>query len=68
MGAYTSDLVFQETMAKGVSGIGIYAKDALEGLYTGGDLSVTQIQSITTGAPTAQWSFTTSLSTPGLLP
>ena len=35
--------------AHGETGIGIYADGALEGLYTGGDLSVSQIRRMTTG-------------------
>ena len=33
----------------GVTGIGIYAKGALEAVYTGGNLSTSQIQNMTTG-------------------
>ncbi|WP_320677322.1 hypothetical protein [Prochlorococcus sp. MIT 1300] len=39
----------------------------LEGLYTGGDLSVAQIQDMTTGDPTAKWSYRTNATTPDLL-
>ena len=50
IGVYTPDLSFRAGVtAHGVSGIGIYAKGALEGLYTGGDLSVVQITAMTTG-------------------
>jgi len=50
VGCATSDLTFQaNASAHGVSGIGIYAKGALEALYTGGDLSLGQIQSMTSG-------------------
>ena len=50
IGVFTSDLTFRAgATAHGVSGIGIYAKGALEGLYTGGDLSVAQITAMTTG-------------------
>jgi len=57
VGVITSDLTFGEATAKGVSGIGIYAQGALEGLYTGGDLTTAQIQSMTTGTLTTQWDF-----------
>ena len=54
VGAATSDLTFSASAsAHGISGIGIYAKGALEALYTGGDLSVAQIQSMTTGDASA---------------
>ena len=50
IGVSTSDLSFRAgAIAHGVSGIGIYARGALEGLYTGGDLSVAQITAMTTG-------------------
>jgi Ca2+-binding RTX toxin-like protein len=50
IGVFTSDLTFRAgATAHGVSGIGIYARGALEGLYTGGDLSVAQITAMTTG-------------------
>ena len=41
VGADTSDLTFSAgASAHGLTGIGIYAKGALEALYTGSDLSV----------------------------
>lgn len=50
VGVFTADIsVRSGATAHGLSGIGIYAKGALEGLYTGSDLSVAQIQSMTTG-------------------
>ena len=54
VGAATADLTFSAgASAHGVSGIGIYAKGALEALYTGGDLSVAQIQGMTSGDASA---------------
>ncbi|WP_320676198.1 calcium-binding protein [Prochlorococcus sp. MIT 1300] len=67
VGVFTPDLSFAQATAKGVSGVGIYAKGALEGLYTGGDLSIAQIQGMTTGDPTAKWSYRTNATTPDLL-
>lgn len=50
IGVATSDLTFRGgASAHGVSGIGIYAKGALEAVYTGGDLSVAQITAMTSG-------------------
>jgi Ca2+-binding RTX toxin-like protein len=50
IGVFTPDLSFRAgAIAHGVSGIGIYARGALEGLYTGGDLTVSQITAMTTG-------------------
>lgn len=50
IGAYTSELSFLAgASSHGVSGIGIYAKGALEALYVGGDLSVAQIAAMTSG-------------------
>ena len=55
IGVATSDLSFRDGIShKGVTGIGIYAKGVLEALYTGGDLSVSQISSITTGDNSVQ--------------
>ena len=46
----SQDLSFQENVtARGVSGIGIYAKGTLEAVYTGGDLSIGQITQMTSG-------------------
>jgi hypothetical protein len=50
IGVYTSELSFLAgASSHGVSGIGIYAKGALEVLYIGGDLSVAQITAMTSG-------------------
>ncbi|WP_115132969.1 Calx-beta domain-containing protein [Synechococcus sp. N26] len=50
IGVFSQDLSFKENVtARGVSGIGIYAKGALEAIYTGGKLSTSQIQNMTTG-------------------
>ena len=49
LGVGTEDLTFGTATAHGVSGIGIYGRGALEAVYTGGDLSIDQIKSITTG-------------------
>ncbi len=53
-GVETSELIFSQVNSfaapTGVfSGIGIYANGFLEGLYTGGDLTSSQLQSMTTG-------------------
>ncbi len=49
VGVFRSDLSFQaHASAHGLTGIGIYAKGALEVLYTGGDLSLAQVQAMTT--------------------
>ena len=42
-----------DATAHGISGIGIYAAGALEALYTGGDLSVAQLRSMTSGDASA---------------
>ncbi len=61
------------TSARGVTGIGIYAKGTLEAVYTGGDLSISQIQSMTTGDASATamanklWSYRGSNTVPALL-
>ena len=50
IGAATSDLTFAENVShRGATGIGIYAKGTLEAVFTGNNLSVSQIQSMTTG-------------------
>ena len=74
IGVYTSDLTFAaNTSARGVSGIGIYAKGTLEAVYTGGDLSVSQIQSMTTGDASTlamnnkMWSYRGDNTVPDLL-
>ena len=53
-GVETSELSFSQvnnfsTPAGNFSGIGIFANGFLEGLYTGGDLSAAQLQSMTVG-------------------
>ena len=67
IGVFTSELTFAPGNGKGVVGIGIYAKGTLEALYTGGDLSTEQIQAMTTGDPTAKWSYRTNATMPDLL-
>ncbi len=74
IGVFTPGLSFSaNASAHGVSGVGIYANGALEAVYTGGDLSVNQIQSMTTGDGSAtamnnqQWSYWGSNSPPALL-
>jgi hypothetical protein len=58
---------------KNVNGVGIYAKGVLEALYTGGDLSASQISSMTTGDASPQamanqvWSYWSDNTVPGLL-
>lgn len=50
IGVATSQLSFAENISiNGVTGIGIYGGGALEALYTGGDLSLNQIASMTSG-------------------
>ena len=50
IGVSSQDLSFQENVtARGVSGIGIYAKGTLEAVYTGGDLTIGQITQMTSG-------------------
>ena len=50
IGVDTRDITVRAgATAHGVSGIGIYARGALEGLYVGGDLSANQIAAMTTG-------------------
>jgi Ca2+-binding RTX toxin-like protein len=50
VGANTKDLTFsQGVSAHGVKGIGVYAKGALEALYTGGDLTIAQLTQMTSG-------------------
>ena len=53
LGAETSSLSFQNASAHGIEGIGIFAGTALEALYAGGDLSIDQIKSMTSGDPAA---------------
>ena len=49
LGVSTDELSFMDATAHGVQGIGIYADGALEAVYTGGNLSTEQLQSMTTG-------------------
>ena len=56
-GVKISDLTFSQVdnfaaPTGNFSGIGIYANGFLEGLYTGGDLTSSQLQSMTTGVDT----------------
>ena len=54
IGVDTSEITFVANVAtKGVTGIGIYGKGILEALYTGGDLTLAQIQSMTSGDASA---------------
>ena len=54
IGVDTSEITFAANVsAKGVTGIGIYGKGILEALYTGGDLTLAQIQSMTSGDASA---------------
>ena len=49
IGAATEDLTFRQASIHGLSGVGIFADGAIEAIYTGGDLSAQQLQSMTTG-------------------
>lgn len=50
LGVASSDLSFKDDVShKGVTGVGIYAKGFLEALYIGGDLSASQISTMTSG-------------------
>ena len=54
IGVDTSEITFAANVsAKGVTGIGINGKGILEALYTGGDLTLAQIQSMTSGDASA---------------
>ena len=54
IGVDTKDITFTaNVVAHGVSGIGIYGKGALEALYTGGDLTISQITQMTSGDSSA---------------
>ena len=54
IGVDTSEITFAaNVITKGVTGIGIYGKGILEALYTGGDLTLAQIQSMTSGDASA---------------
>mgnify|MGYP006269206509 CR=1 FL=1 len=50
LGVSTEDLCFAEgVIAHDILGIGIYAKESLEALYTGNNLTIDQIMEMTTG-------------------
>jgi len=50
IGVFTPEISLRVgCVAHGVSGIGIYAKDSLEALYIGNDLSVAQLSAMVTG-------------------
>jgi Ca2+-binding RTX toxin-like protein len=50
VGVNSADITFASNItAKGVTGIGIYGKGALEAIYTGGNLSISQITQMTSG-------------------
>ena len=49
IGVATEDLAFRQASVHGLSGVGIFADGSLEAIYTGGDLSAQQLQSMTTG-------------------
>jgi hypothetical protein len=54
IGVDTRDItVAANVTAKGLTGIGIYGKGALEALYTGGDLTINQITQMTSGDASA---------------
>ena len=53
-GVATNQITFaSNATAQGLTGIGIYSKGFIEALYTGGDLSVAQLTSMTTGDTSA---------------
>ena len=49
IGVASDQISFAQASAHGLDGIGIYAGGALEALYTGGNLSMEQLQNITSG-------------------
>ena len=49
LGVSTEQITFAQGSAHGQEGIAIYADGALEAVYTGGNLSMEQLQSMTTG-------------------
>ncbi len=67
IGVMTADLTFRSINHREINGIGIFAKGTLEAIYTGGDLSLTQITAITTGESSTQWSYRTEEAPPELL-
>ena len=73
IGVFTPNIsVVDNVTARGVTGIGIYAKGTLEAVYTGDNLSTSQIQNMTTGdgSTTAMnnqmWSYWGSNTVPAL--
>lgn len=57
-GALRSDLRIDPNVAhRGDMGIGIFASGVLEALYTGGDLSVRELQAMTSGELEPLWSY-----------
>lgn len=74
IGVYTSDITFKEdTVHRGIRGIGIYAKGTLEAVYTTHNLSIDQLRQMTTGDASADamnnkvWSYWSSNESPALL-
>ncbi len=73
IGVMDSDLTYASTTHRGVAGIGIYAAGTLEALYTAGDLSISQLSSMTSGDSSTRamnnqvWSYWGSDSIPDLL-
>ena len=53
VGVETGQLSFAHAMAHGMHGIGIFGNGALEALYTGGNLSIEQLHSMTTADASA---------------
>ena len=51
---------------RGVSGIGIYANEALEAVYTGGNLSLAQIIEMTSAEEDVMWSYWSDSTPPEL--
>ena len=49
LGVASDQITFANASAHGVNGIGIYADGALEAVYTGSNLSMEQLQSMTSG-------------------
>ena len=49
IGAATEDLAFRRASIHDLSGVGIFADGVIEAIYTGGDLSSQQRQSMTSG-------------------
>jgi Ca2+-binding RTX toxin-like protein len=63
IGVATDEIIVAQAAAHGMNGVGLFAKGALEVLYVGGDLSIAELQAMTTGdnSPTAManqvWSY-----------